>query len=305
MNDEPLIRFAVLFFAGIGLMVTGALNLLLRESGIARRVLIASVVWVGVVIFAASFAGIRSLQTGLMLIAVVGPMLAFASDRGRRFAGEIVNLLSRPSIAWGTCLAIGLGASLFAAVRYETEDRAAVDLTMAELEVLVRCAGEVSAEPSLATTDQGRPVMLFGSLAPRSTEELQSVEDAYFRVSGRAIDVIRREPSDDRSNCHGWVFAAGRYRIDGNDVEFILRDNGYVETSAPKTGDLAIYRKDGWIEHTAVVRYIVPDMPVLVEGKWEATGTYLHPVDKSPYGQRVSYYRSPRKGHLLAGLDAK
>src|SRR5262249_33273989 len=106
------------------------------------------------------------------------------------------------------------------------------------------------------------------------------------------------------SNCHGWVFAAGRYWVPGNAVEAILRDNGYAEVTAPRPGDLAVYRgSDGGVSHTAGVRDVSDGMPVLVEGKWGALGVFLHPADKSPYGTDVRFYRSPRHGHTLAGIE--
>ena len=42
--------------------------------------------------------------------------------------------------------------------------------------------------------------------------------------------------------------------------------------------------------------------PVMVEGKWGAMGTFLHPADKSIYGAEYAFYRSARGGHLLAGI---
>jgi hypothetical protein len=96
------------------------------------------------------------------------------------------------------------------------------------------------------------------------------------------------------------VFANGRYGINGTEVDTILTDNGYQPVTAPRPGDLAIYRHpDGKPSHTALVRYVSEDQPVLVEGKWGWMGVYLHAVDQSIYGTEFRYYRSPRAGHLL------
>jgi hypothetical protein len=65
-----------------------------------------------------------------------------------------------------------------------------------------------------------------------------------------------------------------------------------------------VYRRDGVVLHTAVVRYVTPGMPVLVEGKWGATGVYLHDVDASAYGTGYTYYRAGRASHVLAGLES-
>jgi hypothetical protein len=71
----------------------------------------------------------------------------------------------------------------------------------------------------------------------------------------------------------------------------------------PRPGDLAIYRDSKEISHTGIVRAIVNGMPPLVEGKWGWMGVFLHPVGDSIYGGKYTYYRSPREGHLLAGLE--
>src|SRR5262249_33256339 len=39
------------------------------------------------------------------------------------------------------------------------------------------------------------------------------------------LTLIRTAGPDPASNCHGWVFAGGRFWIDGSDVEIILADN--------------------------------------------------------------------------------
>ena len=53
----------------------------------------------------------------------------------------------------------------------------------------------------------------------------------------------------------------------------------------------------------ALVRYVADGMPPLVESKWAWMGVFLHPVDKSAYGTDFAYYRSPRSGHVLSGLQ--
>lgn len=72
----------------------------------------------------------------------------------------------------------------------------------------------------------------------------------------------------------------------------------------PHPGDLVVYRHGDAVCHTALVRYVTENQPVLVEGKWGCTGVYLHPVEKSIYGDDYRFYRSNRKGHLLAGIRA-
>lgn len=82
----------------------------------------------------------------------------------------------------------------------------------------------------------------------------------------------------------------------------ILRENGYKPVKEPAVGDLVAYRSGEAIVHLGVVRYVSPQRPAIVEGKWGASGVFLHPVDRSIYGGDYVFLRSPRPGHLLEGL---
>ena len=116
--------------------------------------------------------------------------------------------------------------------------------------------------------------------------------------------MIREGQADERSNCHGWVFAGGRYILSGDDVDLILTENQYSKQQHPQPGDLAVYRNNGAIAHTAVVVYVTQGQPVMVRGKWGNLGVFLHPADKSPYGTDYTFYRSQRSGHLLVNQTA-
>jgi hypothetical protein len=96
------------------------------------------------------------------------------------------------------------------------------------------------------------------------------------------------------------VFTGGRFWIREESVPVILAENGYVVVADPRPGDLAIYAEGGLVGHTAVVRYVAPERPVLVEGKWGAGPVFLHDVRDEGYAPFAGYYRSPRAGHLLA-----
>src|SRR5262249_16159325 len=106
----------------------------------------------------------------------------------------------------------------------------------------------------------------------------------------------------EQSNCHGWIFTAGKFNIPGDEVELILKENGYQPISDPHPSDLVVYRTRQGVAHTAIVRSVTEGHPVFVERKWGNLGLFLHPVDKSVYGPGYPFYRSHRLGHLLAGM---
>ena len=45
----------------------------------------------------------------------------------------------------------------------------------------------------------------------READQLLPVERLILNDFRSHTRLIRRQPADDRSNCHGWVFTAGRY----------------------------------------------------------------------------------------------
>jgi hypothetical protein len=153
-----------------------------------------------------------------------------------------------------------------------------------------------------ARTDAGRPVRFAAPLTPRPAAELAAAEARVLDGLGLAGRLVRRAPASDGCNCHGWVFAGGRYWVNRADVELILADNGYEPVGTPRPGDLAVYRQAGGaIAHTAVVRQA--GGRVTVAGKWLWMGVFEHAVADSPYGTDLTYYRSARAGHRVAGWD--
>lgn len=94
-------------------------------------------------------------------------------------------------------------------------------------------------------------------------------------------------------NCFGQVFAARRCAIvDDEDVEAILRDDGYRRLPwNPATwmpGDVVIYRKEsGTIEHAGHICRITSDLSsgnfeVIVRSTWGIDGEYDHPIADVP-----------------------
>jgi hypothetical protein len=147
-----------------------------------------------------------------------------------------------------------------------------------------------------ATTDAGTPIELLKAEDGRLTDvPLAALFGDYFRE--RIIEVAA---TDDRANCHGWVFTGGRYAVGGHDVDAILADNQYHPVQEPQPGDVIVYRDaQGKVMHSGLVRLADGDL-VLVESKWGAHARYLHrPLDQA-YAAQYGFYRSPRQGHLIS-----
>jgi hypothetical protein len=152
-------------------------------------------------------------------------------------------------------------------------------------------------------TDQGGTVPVT-AIAAAGRPVDAAAEAQLVQSKGLELRLLRTGEPSWGSNCHGWVFTAGRYLLDGEAVDLILQDNGYRRVATPRAGDLVVYRAGGGVAHTAVVRVAGPDL-LLVESKWNELGVYLHrPADYHPrLGLACEFYRSPRHGHLLRGLE--
>jgi len=153
-------------------------------------------------------------------------------------------------------------------------------------------------------TDTGRPIPLGEPDRPRGSAELDPIETRVLESFGLAGRVSREHPASDASNCHGWVFAAGRYWVRPKYVGDILHDNGYGPAADPRPGDIVVYYgdPDRTIWHSGIVRE-VGSGKVEVESKWNWMGVFRHEVTDSPFGTDYLFFRSPRPGHLLTGLD--
>jgi hypothetical protein len=99
------------------------------------------------------------------------------------------------------------------------------------------------------------------------------------------------------------VFTDGRYWIKGEQVEKIIKENGYKEVSEPGENDLVIFRnEEGKIVHSGLVRALTRGGLVLIESKWGRAGRFLHTPDLNLYGGACTFYHSARPGHRLRGL---
>jgi len=162
-----------------------------------------------------------------------------------------------------------------------------------------------------AVTDAGRDLEVFNYAfheladAIDQVEWLRGQEESYLGNGSWKWQVIRVGDPNLTSNCHGWVFTGGRFAIRCADVDGILADNRYCQTSRAQPGDVIVYRDgQGRVLHSGVVRFVAGNGLVLVESKWGPLGRYLHPPECQPWGGRFAYYRSSRGGHQLRIVTA-
>jgi hypothetical protein len=237
------------------------------------------------------------------LVGIVTALLACTRVSGGLIAG--VRCLGRPGVQAAGLSVVGGALLIGSLTRYDARFDDAVDQDLAFMVEVTWKPPLVPAFGQTATTDAGRSVALWEPRVARPDTEVQATERRLLDKLGYVERVIRVAPAAETSNCHGWVFTGGRYWLDPEDVERILADNGYQVVSQPQNGDLAIYRDNGRITHTAVVRSATPGGPVFVEGKWGWMGAFLHPPEGSCYGRGFTYYHGPRDGHLLVGLGGR
>jgi hypothetical protein len=304
MPTDHFAEFFPTVCAGLGLVLVGGVNLLLSGQRLFIRI-VATLAAIGVAVAAPILLEQPDAMVGTAWRLAVGllPCLLFASGRLVGWLSAFVALLRRPAVRYALVAVVGIGVVLVAAARFDRADKAAQDAEMADLDTLMR-SSTVETTRATATTDAGHRVSLKDPVGVREGIDWTRAEDRALKNNRLEGQVIRRGGASDQSNCHGWVFADGKFNVSNDDVEIILKENGYQQISEPHLGDLAVYRSGGTILHTAIVRYVTTGQPVLVEGKWGNLGVFLHAVDKSVYGTDYAFYRSQRNGHVLVGLGS-
>jgi hypothetical protein len=225
-------------------------------------------------------------------------LLGSAGVQGRLIA--VVRPLLRPRVFGGVVAVMAASGLLTAgwlhdrALQHESDDTL-TDATA--VPPITAPAGIV------VQTDCGTKITVAVPVAPLSPADANEQEKHAAAVNNLTGKWIRRGPADDTSNCHGWVFAGGRYNLGGRFVDTILADNGYTEVSDPAVGDVCVYRGAvGEVSHTGLVRAVLADGTVLVESKWGRLGVYLHAAGESCYGTAFTFHHSDRGGHTLVGL---
>lgn len=307
MSTSHLSELIPAVCAGLGLLLTGLANLLLlRSGGVARLAGSGAAAGVAVAVAASLDQPGVAGQTLLYLVVGLTPVVLLECRPVVRTVAAVLGFLTgRTAVRHTLLTAAGVTVVVASIVSFDQEDQRLLDESVAELELL---SGYTPSHPTRkvhALTDRGRPVTLQEPETPRETTLLAEAERKTLESTRLLGAVIRRGEANDLCNCHGWVFTGGMFLISGSEVDTILEDNGYVPVDDPRPGDLVVYRTNGTVAHTAVVRYVTEGQPVLVEGKWGHLGVFLHPVDQSVYGTNYTFYRTQRPGHLLRGLDSR
>jgi hypothetical protein len=302
----PFAHFDSLFvFAAVGLslLLVGGLNLALGGRCFWLR---ASVT---LVLCGAVLGGLMALarpeltfRAARILLGVLLVATVLGSESCARRLTALAAFFRKPAPRWGLVALGGLGLILGSGLAFDLTDEEIIEQQLQDLDVAVAPPPSHPTDRARAATDRGTPIILREPISLRTADELAGQEEKTLRRLTYSDQVIRHSQPEESTNCHGWVFTGGKFILAPDDVETILKDNGYREVHEPQPGDLVIYRNSGGIVHSAVVRYVTEGQPVLIEGKWGALGVFLHPADKSCYGTEYTFHRSARTGHLLVGL---
>lgn len=305
MAFEYFDRFFTFAAVGLGLFLAGGLNLLLGRGGRRVWLRVAITLTVCGVVVAGMSALTRpelAVRTGAILAGVLAIVTLLSSEWFGRRVASLVAVFRKPALRWGLVAVGGLGVVLASGLAFDRADEVATTEGLQDIELALSRVPNQPTDRGRAATDRGTNIVLKEAVEARNAGDLRGVEERMLRESPFRDQMIRRGGPTDNSNCHGWVFTAGKFLLSPDDVELIIKENGYAETQEPRAGDLVVYRQKGAVAHTALVRYVTEGQPVLVEGKWGAMGVFLHPADKSSYGTEFTFHRSARNGHVLVGL---
>ncbi len=104
-------------------------------------------------------------------------------------------------------------------------------------------------------------------------------------------------------DCHGVTFGDGEYWINNDQVDKILKGDGYTKEAKPQVGDVVIYRENGQVVHSVTVKTVDPKAgTVTVEGKGGIEpNVHVNLVTPGPGGAwpnpnaTVEYYKPPQQ----------
>jgi len=302
-SDPDITALMVL---GVGAALLGLLLLFGARWSIRWRCLVLAAVTLlaaGLALAAPQVETIRRCRVPFLILAGASAVcLLLALPFPDRLLARIVKLADRPYVP-GLAL---LGGGLFVLLAWPWYVERIAQSGQPALDGAADRPGEEDRSPIYRTlwTDEGSDIRVRDLRGQKARPDDVASEEKLTQYRELAMHLKRTAPADPSYNCHGWNFTAGRYVVDGADVDRILIENGYVEVNTPRVGDLIIYRtRDTHVSHSGVVQAAAEDGLVLVESKWTSMGRFLHLPEAYESGTPWHYYRSPRAGHLLHGLE--
>jgi hypothetical protein len=110
-----------------------------------------------------------------------------------------------------------------------------------------------------------------------------------------------------KSDCHGLTFADGKYWVDNDQVNKILKGDGLEKTKTPQAGDAAVFKANGEVVHSLTVTG-VSDTGAVTEvsglgGTEPASHSNTPEQIQQQFGQlvgaavTVEYYHDPTPDH--------
>jgi hypothetical protein len=270
--------------------------------GIVAPALMAGLLGGAAAVFAATGSPIGLWLAPAILATVCGGAAVLRSPRSAVALAAFLKMATSPRLH-GAILLVGspIAATCWAWALVPTVPEIQIqEPSVAESAIDNKCLAGTT-----AATDAGKSVPLFVRLANAPARELRAADAKTFSDRECAGRALRTAPPSDDYNCHGWVFTEGRFGIQSEDVDVILRDNHYYEVSDPRPGDLVVYRVANAVTHSGIVRTAGPGQPLLVESKWGNGARYVHAPHDAPYEGRPTFYRSERAGgHVLRGAGS-
>lgn len=203
--------------------------------------------------------------------------------------------LRRSPLVW-TVMLCSVGTTVWSGSRYQHETaELSVAWTGGEFEGHWQPVADL-----VATTDDGRELPLEVWQADLAAKESKVVTTELQPIARYLDRIVRQSPQTPETNCHGWVFTNGRYKLSGHFVDRVLDDNRYEVVAEPREGDLIIYRgPQREVLHSGIVREVRHN-GLVIESKWGVQGgRFLHAPEVQPYSETFAYYRSPRSGHAV------
>lgn len=153
-------------------------------------------------------------------------------------------------------------------------------------------------------TNRGGDVESVGNADPSQPDLSQAVADAAIMQTkpfGLLPKLTKLAPPTDRYDCHGYTFTNGDVFIHDNQVDDILKDNGYLVTTDPKIGDIVIYRVNGKVKHSGIITAVAGGKVTRINSKWGRLNLYSHAPQHVPetYGTFTPWHSNRAGKHKL------